>query len=244
MAKTGKTKAGDWAGATKSRAAAPTRRSQAERTAATRGRLIEAAITCLDEMGYAATSSTVVAERAGVSRGALFYNFPTKGDFMLAVLDHIYEADMAFYLQNLVGWRFDRDTLLRLGDLIWEAMMGVRGRVAFKILMGGADDPDVGPRLPQHQLRTGEGVARSLRERAGLGPAAARQLAIGVRCYGLAMRGLALQVITRSATEEQLQPEREQLNAQLALVYDVLLPEAQKQDAAAGWTMPASAAAG
>lgn len=40
----------------------------------------EAAILCVIERGYANTTASEVAERAGLSRGAQLYHFPTKED--------------------------------------------------------------------------------------------------------------------------------------------------------------------
>jgi AcrR family transcriptional regulator len=73
------------------------RRTQAERSASTRARLIEAAIEALHQVGYSATSTTLVADRAGVSRGAMLHHFPTKVALMTAVVRATYEADMAAY---------------------------------------------------------------------------------------------------------------------------------------------------
>ena len=46
------------------------RRTQAERRETTRTKLLDAAVECLTERGYAATSVVDVQQRAGVSRGA------------------------------------------------------------------------------------------------------------------------------------------------------------------------------
>jgi AcrR family transcriptional regulator len=73
------------------------RRTQAERSASTRARLIEAAIEALHQVGYAATSTTLVADRAKVSRGAMLHHFPTKVALMTAVVRATYEADIAAY---------------------------------------------------------------------------------------------------------------------------------------------------
>ena len=61
------------------------RGSHAERSAQMRQRLIEAAITCLRRVGYAATTTQLVMEEANVSRGAMLHHFPTKVDLMIAV---------------------------------------------------------------------------------------------------------------------------------------------------------------
>jgi AcrR family transcriptional regulator len=66
-----------------------TRRSQAERSAATQARLLDATIECLVERGWAGTSTTEVVRRAGVSRGAQVHHFPTKEDLVLAAVEHL-----------------------------------------------------------------------------------------------------------------------------------------------------------
>ncbi len=58
----------------------PPRRTQEERSAEMKDRLLRAALEGLAEDGYAATSTQEVVKRAGVSRGALVHHFPTKVD--------------------------------------------------------------------------------------------------------------------------------------------------------------------
>jgi AcrR family transcriptional regulator len=72
-------------------AAPPTRRSQAERSAATQTRLLDATIECLVERGWSGTSTTEVVRRAGVSRGAQVHHYPTKNDLVLAAVEHLLE---------------------------------------------------------------------------------------------------------------------------------------------------------
>ena len=52
------------------------RRTQAQRVAETRGRLLDATVECLAEIGYARMTTGDVAERAGMSRGAQLYKHP------------------------------------------------------------------------------------------------------------------------------------------------------------------------
>lgn len=54
-----------------------------------RQRLLEATIDCLVEHGFAGTSTTLVSERAGVSRGAQLHHFPTKQDLVFAAVEHL-----------------------------------------------------------------------------------------------------------------------------------------------------------
>ena len=68
---------------------APPRQPQQDRSRATRARLLEAAIACLAELGYHASTVSVVAEHAGVSRGAAQHHFPTREDLFAAALEHV-----------------------------------------------------------------------------------------------------------------------------------------------------------
>src|SRR4029078_1512929 len=64
---------------------------QEERSRAMRQRLLDATVECLVERGFAGTSTTLVSERAGVSRGAQLHHFPTKNDLVLAAVEHLSE---------------------------------------------------------------------------------------------------------------------------------------------------------
>ena len=65
------------------------RRSNAERSAETQERILEATLECLSERGYAATSTNEVVRRAGVSRGALVHHFSSKSDLVAAAAVHL-----------------------------------------------------------------------------------------------------------------------------------------------------------
>lgn len=58
--------------------------TQAERTLATRGRLIETARRLFAEKGFAATSTEEILSEADVSRGALYHHFTSKTDLFQA----------------------------------------------------------------------------------------------------------------------------------------------------------------
>lgn len=68
---------------------APARRTQAERSDATRVRLLDATLELLVEVGYARTTTQAVAERAGLSRGAQLHHFPTKADLVVSAVRHL-----------------------------------------------------------------------------------------------------------------------------------------------------------
>ncbi|WP_232677331.1 TetR/AcrR family transcriptional regulator [Nocardioides sp. R-C-SC26] len=70
---------------------AATRVTQEERTRLMRARLLEATVELLVERGFAGTTTTLVSERAGVSRGAQLHHFPSKNALVLAAVGHLTE---------------------------------------------------------------------------------------------------------------------------------------------------------
>ncbi|QIS23184.1 TetR/AcrR family transcriptional regulator [Nocardia terpenica] len=66
-----------------------------DRSRATRQRLLEASIDCLAELGWVSATVAVVAERAGVSRGAAQHHFPTREDLITAALEYMFDTRMA-----------------------------------------------------------------------------------------------------------------------------------------------------
>lgn len=66
-----------------------TGRQEQERSRVTRQRLMEAAISALSELGWAGATMTVIAERAGVSRGACQHHFPTRSDLVAAAVEYV-----------------------------------------------------------------------------------------------------------------------------------------------------------
>lgn len=93
---------------------------QEERTRAMRARLLEATVELLVERGYAGTSTTLVSERAGVSRGAQLHHFPSKQDLVVAAVQHVTEVrgrELEEAARRLPrGARRTRAVLRMLGD--------------------------------------------------------------------------------------------------------------------------------
>jgi AcrR family transcriptional regulator len=72
-----------------SAAAGKARETQAARSARTRGALLQAARALFAEKGFAATGREEIAERAGVTRGALYHHFASKTEVAAAVVDEL-----------------------------------------------------------------------------------------------------------------------------------------------------------
>ena len=79
------------------------RRSQADRTAATRAALIAGARALFADRGYADVSTPELASAAGVTRGALYHQFGDKQGLFLAVVNAVEEDVTARLAQQVAA---------------------------------------------------------------------------------------------------------------------------------------------
>jgi AcrR family transcriptional regulator len=90
--------------------------TQAERTEATRGRLITTARRLFAEKGFAATSTEEILSETAVSRGALYHHFPSKTDLFQATFEQVEDELTAQVLQVAAdGGETDPMRILQVG---------------------------------------------------------------------------------------------------------------------------------
>lgn len=71
---------------------------QEQKSAQTRIAILTSAVKCLTEIGYAKTSTQIVAKTAKLSRGAMLHHYATKADLISNLIDFInYRRLQAFY---------------------------------------------------------------------------------------------------------------------------------------------------
>jgi AcrR family transcriptional regulator len=63
---------------------------QAQKSASTRTQIVEAAIKCFVDAGYSCTTTTLIAEKAGLSRGAMLHHFPSKIAVVRAAVEYLH----------------------------------------------------------------------------------------------------------------------------------------------------------
>jgi AcrR family transcriptional regulator len=83
--------------------ASPPRRTQAERTAATRALLIDSARKLFSTKGFSAVSTEAIVAAAGVTRGALYHQFDGKAALFAAVYEQVEEELVADVGQRIVA---------------------------------------------------------------------------------------------------------------------------------------------
>jgi AcrR family transcriptional regulator len=96
------------------------RRTQAERTAATRDALIAAGRSLFSGHAYNAVSTETVVRTAGVTRGALYHHFADKAELFAAVFESV-EAEVTGRIGAAIGEAGLSDPLavMRLGAQTW-----------------------------------------------------------------------------------------------------------------------------
>jgi AcrR family transcriptional regulator len=96
------------------------RRTQAERAADTRDRLIAAARSLFANPGFADAALETIVRDAGVTRGALYHHFADKTELFAAVFEQV-EAEMAARMAEAVAAVRETDPVevMRLGTRFW-----------------------------------------------------------------------------------------------------------------------------
>ena len=188
------------------------RRTQAERSATTRARILKAAVTCLYKHGYGATTTVSVATTAKVSRGAMLHHFPSKADLMLATLSYVLELNAANFLKAANKIEDPWERYAALPDLRLAAGVQPAGVAFMEVMVGARSDETVRSRFPEFQaqlmVRTSQRMAEWA-EQSGV-KVTSRDQAIS-RIVTLAIFGLAVQkqVMPLSDTDEVLTTLRE-----------------------------------
>lgn len=119
------------------------RRTQEERSAATRTRLLAAASACLLEHGYAETTIARVQEAAGLARGTLLHHFPTRADLMVAATVHLVEQRMTAFRVEADQIGEDGDRLQAVIDLAWRDLSSPEFYTALELWVAARTDPDL-----------------------------------------------------------------------------------------------------
>jgi AcrR family transcriptional regulator len=123
------------------------RRSQAERSATTRDALLDATIACLVEDGFANTTTSRVAERAGVSRGAHLHHFQTRQALMAAAMERLAERRGAELRAAAEKLPEGRERLEQGLDLLWASYANPLFQAALDLWSHARTDPDLRDRL-------------------------------------------------------------------------------------------------
>lgn len=135
--------------------------AQQERSRVTQRRLLEATVECLYEFGWSGATTTVIAERAGVSRGAQLHHYPTRSALVLAAVQHLAERRAEEIRGEAAGLSGDRaERLDRVIELFASAFTGPLFVAALEVWVAARTDADLRDALVPIEARVGRELHR------------------------------------------------------------------------------------
>lgn len=115
-------------------------RTQQQRREETVGRLLEACIDTIIEVGYARASAAVITKRAGVSVGALFRHFDTMGDFMAATASEVLRRQVEAFTKRVAEIPADRPALEAALPILRDVTAGPTNAVFYELTIAARTD--------------------------------------------------------------------------------------------------------
>jgi len=119
---------------------------QAQKSAMTRDRILDAAINCFINLGYTHVTTAKVATAAGVSRGAMLHHFPSKTELIQASVEFLHDKLLEDYSERvsaipapLKGKKRRRAGL----DAYWEHLTGDLWVVYHELCVASRTDPEL-----------------------------------------------------------------------------------------------------
>ncbi|QEV49922.1 TetR/AcrR family transcriptional regulator [Streptomyces vinaceus] len=127
------------------------------RSRVTRRHLLEAAVACLAEQGWAGSTVAVVAERAGVSRGAAQYHFPTREDLFTAAVAYVSEERYAALRDLFQAGPAARPAVV---EAIVDLYTGALFRAALQLWVAASNEEQLRPQVTELEARVGRETHR------------------------------------------------------------------------------------
>ena len=135
------------------------RRSQQQRSTATRARIIDATVASLLELGYAATTISRVQERAGVARGTLLHHFPHRASLLVAVVEDVASRRLSVLSD---GDRPEGSGWDAAVDLVWRDLQSPAFLAVLELWVAARTDPDLRSALVPVERTVFEAVHRAV----------------------------------------------------------------------------------
>jgi AcrR family transcriptional regulator len=174
------------------------RRTQEQRSTSTRKAILDAAIDVLSEHGYTHATIAAIAERAGVSRGALVHHYASRSDLLLATTDALFDAfveQMRLRAEEVSASRLPLEGFI---DSCWaEVFEGRWFYCSLQLISAARTDPDLRDSLVPaiQRLHTAlDTIWRGVFDKTDLSAGRVDTLLNMTLCL---MRGMAVQAVLR-----------------------------------------------
>lgn len=193
------------------------RRTQAERSASTRARLLDATLECLCDLGYARTTTPEIARRAGLSRGAQLHHFPTKAELVIRAVEHLFDLRNAEFRAAFARVPAEADRYAAAIDILWGMVSGHTFHAWLELAVAARTDPELRGAVRELTARMHRQVEETFRELFGEPRTEDPLFAIAPRFAFALLDGLALERII-GGDEQQVTQSIDALKALARLV--------------------------
>jgi len=125
----------------------PKRRTNAERSAETKRKLLDAAEQCLIDLGYTHTTNAEVCQRAGVSNGSLLHHFRTRENLLASTLERLYGQLKRQVIGELEEVEPGPMRVDRAVDALWSVFDCDEFKVVLELWLAAANDATLRKRV-------------------------------------------------------------------------------------------------
>ncbi len=178
------------------------RLNRAEKREANRGRILHAAREVFGARGFHGATIEEIADEAGLSNGAIYYNFDSKGDLFLELLEERMQERVEHMRQTLTDAARSGSRDLGLDEEARDATRSLKESREWRLLLfefvaHAARTPSLRPKLRAHKRKYRAAMAEVLEqrttERGAAGSIPSEQLALVAMALanGLALEELA-----------------------------------------------------
>lgn len=127
------------------------------RSRVTRRHLLEAAVSCLADHGWAGSTVGAVAERAGVSRGAAQHHFRTREDLFTAAVEYVSEERSTALRELFHSAPAPRPAVV---EALVDLYTGALFRAALQLWVAASNEEQLRPRVTELEARVGRETHR------------------------------------------------------------------------------------
>src|SRR5579859_4164701 len=117
---------------------------QQRKSVQTRVTILEAAIDCLQKHGYARTTTQLIAEMAGISRGAMLHHYATKQDLIASVIDYTFYKRMESFIERIKALSEPQRVQEQAGiELYWQSVLTREFAAYLELMVAARTDPEL-----------------------------------------------------------------------------------------------------
>lgn len=176
------------------------RLTQDEKTAETRRRLLDAAILCVVDRGYANTTTSEIAERAGLSRGAQLYHFPKKEELLTSAVGHLFQLMFTEIKEKVSRLSDLNDRRAAAIEMLWEIANGPLTTAWIELVVASRTDSFLRESVRLVNDRLTELIDRSFKELFGRPESANGDYDLAPQMVMLILEAMALEGKTLDPT--------------------------------------------